>query len=253
MMSTLASYDDIRGIAARLVQDQYPGAVAAIIGGSFASGRQTASSDIDLLLLFDYVEYAWRSTIVAEGRTVELFAHDLGTYTYFCRELDAPGGKVPLVMMVIEGENIIASGEHYARLQALARSIHAAGPPALTVVALQMRRYEITTLLEDLVDSRHAGEALAVACRLYEVLADLHLRAAGQWSGGGKHLYRQLHAFDAATAEALDAALRLVASDLEAGQRAYAQLVAGVLAPVGGPLLHGHSLPAPAHWRSAAD
>lgn len=247
---TLATYDEIRGIAVRLVQHHYPGAVAAIIGGSFASGRQTISSDIDLLLLFDYVEHAWRSTIMAEGRTVELFGHDLATYTYFCRELDAPGGKVPLAMMVIEGENIIASGEHYARLQSLAQSTHAAGPPALTAVALQMRRYEITTLLEDLVDSRHPGEALAVACHLYELLADLHLRAAGQWSGGGKHLYRRLHAFDAATAEALDAALRLLASDLAAGQHAYAQLTAVVLAPVGGPLLHGHSLPAPAHWRS---
>jgi len=253
LANTRASYDNIRGIAARLVQDHYPGAVAAIIGGSFATGRQTASSDIDLLLLFDYVEHAWRSTIVAEGRTVELFAHDLGTYTYFCREFDAPSGTVPLVMMVVEGENIVASGEHYARLQALAQSIHAAGPPALTAVNLQMRRYEITTLLEDLADSRHAGEALAVACRLYELLADLRLRAADQWSGGGKHLYRRLHAFDAVVAEQLDAALRLLASDLAAGQQAYAQLAASVLAPVGGPLLHGHSLPAPAHWRSEVE
>ncbi|MBB5607206.1 MULTISPECIES: nucleotidyltransferase domain-containing protein [unclassified Janthinobacterium] len=252
-MTTLATYDEIRSIAARLVHEHYPGAVAAIIGGSFATGRQTASSDIDLLLLFDYVEHAWRSTIVAEGRTVELFAHDLATYAYFCRELDAPGGKVPLAMMVVEGENIVASGAHYARLQALAQSIHAAGPPALTAVNLQMRRYEITTLLEDLVDSRHPGEALAVACRLYELLADLHLRAADQWSGGGKHLYRRLHAFDAVVAEQLDAALRLLASDLAAGQQAYVQLVASVLAPVGGPLLHGHSLPAPAHWRSEVE
>src|SRR5450830_611690 len=113
-----ASYEEIRGIAERLVHEHYPGAVAAIIGGSFANGRQTASSDIDLLLLFDYVEHAWRSTIVAEGRTVELFAHDLATYTYFCREFDAPSGTVPLVMMAVDGENIVAPGEHYARLLA---------------------------------------------------------------------------------------------------------------------------------------
>ena len=249
-MTTIPTYDTIRAIAARLVQQQYPTAVAAIIGGSFATGRQTPTSDIDLLLLFEHVDCAWRSTIVAEGRTVELFAHDVATFTYFCQEMDAPGGAVPLARMVLEGENIVAGGEAYGRLLALAQTIDAAGPPVLDVDDLQRRRYAITTLLEDLVDSRHPGEALAVACQLYAALADLHLRAAGQWSGGGKHLFRHLQAFDGAVAGQLDGALRLAAGDLPAGQRAFAQVSAAVLAPVGGPLLEGFTLPAPAHWRS---
>ncbi|MGK5035145.1 nucleotidyltransferase domain-containing protein [Janthinobacterium sp. LB3P118] len=249
-MTNIATYDAIRAIAVRLVQEHYPMAVAAIIGGSFATGRQTPSSDIDLLLLFDHVDCAWRSTIVAEGRTVELFAHDLATFTYFCKEMDAPGGTVPLARMVLEGENIATSGEHYAQLLALAQAIAAAGPPVLDADNLQRRRYAITTVLEDLVDSRHPGEALAVACQLYEALADLHLRAAGEWSGGGKHLFRRLQAFDAAIAKELDGALRLVASDMAQGQRAFEHVTAAVLAPVGGPLLHGFCLPAPAHWRA---
>ncbi|WP_426073043.1 nucleotidyltransferase domain-containing protein [Janthinobacterium sp. DSP2-3-3] len=251
-MTNIFTYDDIRAIAVRLVRERYPAAVAAIIGGSFATGRQTPSSDIDLLLLFDHVDCAWRSTIVAEGRTVELFAHDLATFTYFCKEMDAPGGTVPLVRMVLEGKNIAASGTHYAQLLALAQAIDGAGPPVLDVDNLQRRRYAITTSLEDLVDIMQPGEALAVACQLYEALADLHLRAAGEWSGGGKHLFRRLQAFDAAIAKELDGALRLVASDLAAGQRAFEHVTAAVLAPVGGPLLDGFTLPAPAHWRSAA-
>ena len=250
-MTTIPTYDAIRAIAVRLVQEHYPTAVAAIIGGSFATGRQTPSSDIDLLLLFEDVDCAWRSTIVAEGRTVELFAHDLATFTYFCREMDAPGGTVPLAHMVLEGGNILVAGDAYARLHALAHAIDAAGPPVLDAENLQRRRYAITTALEDLVDSTQPGEALAVACQLYGALADLHLRAAGVWSGGGKHLFRCLQAFDAAIAGQLDGALRLVASDLPAGQRAFEHVTAAVLAPVGGPLLHGFCLPAPAHWRSA--
>lgn len=250
-MTTIPTYETIRAIAVRLVQERYSTAVAAIIGGSFATGRQTASSDIDLLLLFDHVDCAWRDTIVAEGRTVELFAHDLATFTYFCKEMDAPGGTVPLAMMVVEGENILAASEHSAQLLALAQAFAAAGPPVLDAENLQRRRYAITTALEDLVDSTHPGEALAVACQLYQALADLHLRAAGQWSGGGKHLFRRLQAFDPAIAGQLDGALRLVASDLPAGQRAFGQVTAAVLAPVGGPLLYGFTLPAPAHWRSA--
>ena len=249
-MTNISTYDAIRAIAQRLVQQRYPTAVAAIIGGSFATGRQTPSSDIDLLLLFEHVDCAWRDTIAAEGRTVELFAHDLATFTYFCKEMDAPGGTVPLARMVVEGENIVAAGDAYARLHALAHAVDTAGPPVLDAENLQRRRYAITTALEDLVDSRHPGEALAVACQLYEALADLHLRAAGEWSGGGKHLFRRLQAFDAAIAGQLDGALRLVASDLLAGQRAFEHLTAAVLAPVGGPLLHGFCLPAPAHWRA---
>ena len=250
-MTTIPTYETIRAIALRLVHERYPTAVAAIIGGSFATGRQTPSSDIDLLLLFEHVDCAWRSTIVAEGRTVELFAHDLATFTYFCKEMDAPGGTVPLARMVLDGENIAASGEHYGELLALAQAIDTAGPPVLDVESLQRRRYAITTALEDLVDSRHPGEALAVACQLYEALADLHLRAAGEWSGGGKHLFRRLQAFDASLAGQLDGALRLAAADLPAGQRAFEHVAAAVLAPVGGPLLEGFTLPAPAHWRSA--
>ena len=249
-MTTIPTYDAIRAIAVRLVQEHYPTAVAAIIGGSFATGRQTPTSDIDLLLLFEDVDCAWRSTIVAEGRTVELFAHDLATFTYFCKEMDAPGGTVPLAHMVLEGENILAAGDACARLHALAHAIDAAGPPVLDAENVQRRRYAITTALEDLVDSTQPGEAMAVACGLYGMLADLHLRAAGQWSGGGKHLFRRLHAHDAAIALQLDGAQRLLAGDLPAGQQAYAQVAGAILAPAGGPLLAGYELPAPAHWRS---
>ncbi|WP_176460835.1 nucleotidyltransferase domain-containing protein [Janthinobacterium sp. PC23-8] len=248
-MEKVATYKEIRALAVQLAHERYPGAVAAVIGGSFATGRQTASSDIDLLLLFEHVDAAWRSTLVWKGRTVELFAHDLATFRYFCLDIDAPGGKVPLVMMVIEGANIVAPSTQYEELRTLAQAIHAAGPPALTAQQLQQRRYAITTALEDLVDSRHAAEAMAVACGLYGMLADLHLRAAGQWSGGGKHLFRRLHAVDAAIAVQLDSAQRLLVSDLPAGQHAYAQVAAAILAPAGGPLLEGYDLLAPAYWR----
>lgn len=249
-METIATYEEIRARAMRLVRERYPAAVAAVIGGSFATGRQTATSDIDLLLLFDHVEAAWRNTIVYEGQTVELFAHDLGTFRYFCQQVDAPRGTVPLAMMVIEGDNILAASAHHAGLLALAQATHAAGPPPLDTGNLRQRRYAITNALEDLVDSRHPGEAMAVACGLYGMLADLHLRAAGQWSGGGKHLFRRLQAWDPIIAAQLDSAQRLLASDLPAGQQAYAQVTGAILAPAGGPLLEGYELPAPAHWRS---
>ena len=167
----------------------------------------------------------------------------MATFTYFCHEMDAPRGTVPLAMMVVEGENIVAAGDAYARLHALAQAIETAGPPVLDVENLQRRRYAITTALEDLVDSTHPGEALAVACQLYEALADLRLRAAGEWSGGGKHLFRRLQAFDAAIAAQLDGALRLVASDLPAGSAPSSKSPAAVLRRSAAPCSQGLPYP----------
>jgi predicted nucleotidyltransferase len=94
---------EAREIVAKIVAQQYPSASVAIVGGSIASGRATATSDIDLLVVFDHVEQAWRETFKVEQQTVELFGHDFGTFEYFCRNVDRPGGRIPLAMMVLHG------------------------------------------------------------------------------------------------------------------------------------------------------
>lgn len=247
------NYENARLIAQQFVRDHHPQACAAIIGGSFASGLNTPSSDIDLFLLFDHVDAARRETLIAQGQVIELFVHDLATFDYFCRDVDAPTGRMPLVMMVVEGKLIHESGDrrHYDALLALATSLHRQGPPPLDAMMLARRRYEITNFLEDLVDSGNPCEALAIGARLYELLADLQLRRRGAWSGVGKHLYRRLHHCDPNAAAQLDQALRLVATDLEQGKALFALTAHDALKPVGGALLDGFILEAPAHWRSA--
>ncbi|CDG84651.1 nucleotidyltransferase domain-containing protein [Janthinobacterium agaricidamnosum] len=244
------NFEDATAIAHAFVREHYPHAQAAIIGGSFANGINTPSSDIDLLLLFEQVEHAWRSTLTEQGQVIELYVHDRTTFDYFCRQVDRPQGRIPLAMMVIEGKNILPANQAHASLLALANEIHAAGPPFLDGEELELRRYEITTLLEDLIDSSNQYEALAVAARLYQSLADLQVRRRDAWSGQGKHLFRRLHKCDPNAAARLDQALRLVATDYNEGKALFSFVVHDALKPVGGPLLAGFALHAPSHWRS---
>lgn len=244
------TFDDARQLVAQHILPAYPHAAAAIIGGSIARGEGTATSDIDLLLLFDNVPHAWRETLKLGRQTVELYGHDLRSFDYFCRKVDRPGGRIPMAMMVIEGRNLLPRTSAAADLYQLAQAIHDEGPPALTHDALASRRYEITTLLEDLADSTVAEETLAVATKLYDVLANFVLRAGGAWSGVGKHLARRLRAYSPAIADELYAAMRLVLLDPAAGKQAFGGLVARVLQPYGGPLLEGYALHAPAEWKS---
>ena len=244
------NFDAARQLVAQHILPAYPHAEAAIIGGSIARGQGTATSDIDLLLLFDNVPHAWRETLKLGQQTVELYAHDLRSFDYFCRQLDRPGGRIPMAMMVIEGKNLLPQTRASADLYQLAQAIYDAGPPALAGDALASRRYEITTLLEDLVDSTVAEETLAVATKLYDVLANFVLRAGGAWSGVGKHLARRLRAYSPEIADDLHAAMSLILLDTPAGKQAFTRLVAHALQPYGGPLLDGYALHAPAEWKS---
>lgn len=229
---------------------RWPDARVAIIGGSTARGETTASSDIDLLLLFDQVDHAWRDTLKVAGQTVELFGHDAATFDYFCREIDAPTGRMPLARMVIDGVTVLPEGPLLHWLRGHAAALHAAGPPVLTSETLARRRYAITNLLEDLTDSTMPDEALAIAAALYTELADFTLRAAGTWSGGGRHLARRLRATSPALAATLTEAMGTMLTQPVMAKAAFASAVHEVLAPHGGLLLDGFRLDAPAAWRS---
>jgi predicted nucleotidyltransferase len=231
------------------VLEGYPKAVAAFVGGSFARGDATPTSDIDLVILFASVAHAWRETISVEGTTVELFCHDLNTLQYFLTVVDLPSGNAPLAEMISEGRNMLSDSASAASAQSLSREILGKGPIALTTVQLNMRRYEITTALEDLLDAGRDDECLCIGVMLYEAIADIALRGSGSWSGSGKWLVRRLRRLEPEIASNLDFAMRLLVTDGAAGKLEIQKVVDRVLTPYGGPLLIGHRLDAPPNWR----
>lgn len=201
-----------RAIVGELLSGPCQGA-AVFVGGSFLGPAATPTSDLDLVVLFDRVATAWRETLRVRGTTVEVFAHDPETFAYFCNEVDGPAGTAALAEMVAQGVGLTPESPTAARVLGFARRFLDAGPPPLDAAALAMRRYAVTTLLEDLGDARRPDEALMTAAELQAALADLALRGAGLWSGKGKQLARRLRRHDEPLADALDDALRQVARE----------------------------------------
>jgi len=246
--------DAARHLVTHALLPRWPDARVAIIGGSIARGEATPTSDIDLLLVFDRVDQAWRDTLKVGTQTVELFGHDPATFDYFCREIDRPGARMPLANMVIDGVSVLPDVPPYraatAWLRTHAQQLIDDGPPPLTPAMLASRRYEITTLLEDLIDGTEPDETLATAVKLYDALAHFALRASGAWTGVGKHLARRLRATDPQLAAGLVAAMNAIVSEPATGKALFDAAVQRTLAPHGGLLLEGFALPAPAAWRS---
>jgi predicted nucleotidyltransferase len=228
--------------ARKLIQERYPQARAAWLGGSVARGTATSTSDLDITILLPAKPAPLRESLEYAGWPVELFVHtedSLARYSEKDRQRRQPS------MMRLVGETIVlldtdGSG---ARLQQHAQTQLQAGPPPLTPHNLAMLRYRITDLLEDLIGADSNDVRTAVAASLWQETAALLLTGANHWTGTGKGILRELHSYDATHgtdyATALPAALRAACNGEPAALISKAD---AVLTPYGGRLFAGFKL-----------
>jgi hypothetical protein len=245
---TDAALENALELVRRFVAQRHPTAEAALLAGSRARGSATAASDYDVVLLFASLpDGAWREMVLFEGNHIEAFAQDLGTFGYFCREIDRPSGRPVLTAMVAEG--IAVLGEDSVRLQAareIATETLRLGPPPLDAETIRGRRYGITDFAAKLRDDSPRNVVLAAGATLYVELADFALRSEGHWSVNGKAIPRALAAIGPGLAEQFETAFsNLFASNDVAPVQA---LVDAVLQPHGGRLREGYRQTAPANW-----
>jgi hypothetical protein len=161
------------------------------LAGSIVRGEGTATSDLDLIVVYEKLEPARRETYIYDGFPVECFIHDPETLNYFY-DLARPGGFNPMAQMVLEGIEIPGPSEFSARIKALARGYYEPGPPALTADDILLARYSISNLLDDLDEPRSKWELTGTGTELYKSLADLYLRANGKWLAKNKSIPRAL-------------------------------------------------------------
>jgi hypothetical protein len=233
----------------RFVTQHHSTAVAALLAGSRGRGEAGPESDYDVVVLFQSLpDGAWREMSLFEGKYVEVFAHDLATLAYFCRELDRPSGVAALPTMVAEGAQALPSSPLLDAAREIARETLRLGPPPLDPAAKRARRFAITDLASALRDGRDRGLLIAAGGALYSALADFALRASGRWSASGKAFPLALEALDPALAMQFEIAFTaLFAKGVVAPAQA---LVDTVLAPYGGRLRDGFRVAAPTEWRS---
>jgi hypothetical protein len=221
---------DPQADADALVADRFPAALAGYLGGGVLSASRTPTSDLDIVVVLDGPPAPYRESLRWRGWPVELFVHDPASIqTFFAR--DAARRKPTLARMVADGVTLADRGGAAAAIRERARRVLAAGPPALTSAELELCRYGLTDLLDDLAGSTDEGETLVIGWHVFVAAAELALLQSGRWLGGGKWLLRELRAADPVMADSLLAAV---------GSPARLADVAGqVLSRSGGPLWEG--------------
>ncbi|WP_328885793.1 nucleotidyltransferase domain-containing protein [Streptomyces sp. NBC_00316] len=193
---------DLIDQARRLVSERFPNALAAVLAGSAATGRATASSDLDIAVLIGDGGETCRETVRFEGRIVEFFVHThAGLAELFAA--DVAGRRAVMQSMYATGLVLVDSDGHAERARGRAVADLLDGPPALNRETIETRRYGLTDALADLADTGDRIERLAVAGTVLNAAADLLCDYHRAWVGSGKWLPRRLLEADAELGTAL--------------------------------------------------
>jgi hypothetical protein len=229
-------------VARKLVEERYPEARAAWLGGSVARGTATPTSDLDITVLLPGPPAPLRESLRYADWPVELFVHTEDSLAHYC-EKDRQRRQPTMMRLVGETIVLIDTDGSGARLQESGRAQVLAGPPPLSASDLAMLRYKISDLLEDLIGADSNDVRTAVAAVLWQDATTLLLAGAGHWTGHGKGLLRELSAYDAT--HNTDNATSLPAAVRAAGDGRPEAMITGVdsiLEPYGGRLFAGFKL-----------
>lgn len=239
--------ESIKRITNQLYEERYPEAATVLLCGSVVRREHTSTSDLDLVVLFDSIPNAHRSSFLYEEWPVEAFVHDVKTLEYFFAEVDGPSGYPSLMQMVVEGVEIPQSCAVSRQAKELAQSYLDKGPPVWEALDIDKSRYAITDLIEDLRGETREPEQQAILMRLYEAFANHYFRSRQRWSGKGKWIPRRFREIDEAYAK--DVFIRMKQALRGEGFEPFLGMVEEELAKVGGLLFDGFRLEAPKEWK----
>lgn len=224
--------------ARALVTEQFPDAVQAWLAGSVTTGQATATSDLDVTVLLEET-VVHRESLVYDGWPVELFVHTAASIEHLVAR-DLVRRRPTMARLVALGVPLLP-GDGGDDVRARCQAVLDAGPGPLEPGALDLWRYLLTDLLDDLAGATHDEEATAIAVDVWRATAELALASAGAWHGSGKWLVRELEALDARDVTHLTAALDLGLRRALTGERESLATVADrVLDRVGGRLWSGY-------------
>ena len=229
-------------VASELVAQRFPDARAAWLGGSVARGTATSTSDLDITVLLAGPPAPMRESLLHAGWPVELFIHTESSLTHY-REKDRQRRRPTMMRLVGESTILLDTDGSGERLQASCLAEIAAGPPALCDTELNLLRYQVTDLLEDLLGAESNDVQTVLAAAVWQEAARLLLSGERHWTGTGKGLLREVEAYDALNdthhAAALPAAVRAASDGKPDALRTE---VDAILARHGGPLFAGFQL-----------
>jgi Nucleotidyltransferase domain len=250
MMDASQLLDRAVSAARKIFTERFADAAVMFLAGSIVRGEGTATSDLDLVIVYEYLKPARRETFFYDGFPVECFIHDPETLNYYFTETIL-SGYIPLVHMVLEGTEIPEPSEFSRGLKALAMKIYGAGPPVPSEQSIDLWRYSITNLADDLREPRSKHELTGTGTELYRSLSDLYLRTRGKWLAKNKNIPKALAAIDGDFQQRFTTAFEELFAQGKA--ESVLALCEEILAPHGGFLLDGYISSAPPEARKPLD
>lgn len=225
----------LRAVVEEFVAARFAAADNVIVGGSTSRGTRTASSDIDLLLIgpasmFDDGAASLACTLEHGGEAIEVFAYTPETFREWASK-DFDAGRPVLARLLVEG-TVLRNDESLRDIRSWIEERLAAGPQ-LTQHDLDLRRYRLTDLADDLADAIDPFEIAVVKATFALHLAEFALLANGEWLGSGKWLARRVLEWNPRVADDLTEAMRV------ADPAPLLRLFDDLLAPHGGRLHTG--------------
>ena len=209
-----------------------PEVVGVLFTGSVQQGRPQASSDLDLYLV-THKDHYWRATRRYEGVVTELFINNVASMKWRITRPD----EVASVAGFATGEVLLDRTGEMAELQAIARARWEAGPPGFSDGQVQMLRYALTDLaddLDDVADDPVAGRVQGAA--LVAKAVDGFCKLNRHWGDKAKRLVAYIADRDPILGRLLEAYYGQGLSPATAQE-----IVDYVLAPVGGRLTEWES------------
>ena len=192
--------------ARALVSDRFPGARAAFLGAGILSPRRTPTSDLDIVVVLEGPPAPYRESLRWHGWPVELFVHDSGSLDHFFAS-DTARRRPTLARVCTDAVVLAGDQDTIENVRERAKSVLAAGPPPVSSAELDLTRYGLTDLLDDLAGSTDPGETAVIGWNAWTATAELALVLAGHWLGTGKWLLRELRAADPELADRMVAAI----------------------------------------------
>lgn len=240
---------DPKKTVTQLCEHKYSNACAIFWAGSVATGSgYTSRSDLDIVVVFDQVQNAYREAFSYGTWRVDAFIHDIETLRYFFEEIDRKSGIPALPHMVLTGILITTPSLLSKEIKELASKIMDAGPPAWSQEQLDRSRFVITDILDDILCSQNRAAKIASTARLYELLAEFYFRAQNKWSASGKtilqFLKKQNYDLACLYRDAFDEVFKYGHTQL------LDELARKILEPYGGFLWDGYRADAPKKWRT---
>lgn len=175
---------DPKDTAKRFIKINHPECEGAMLAGSCARGEATATSDLDIIILYTGEDRAYRESLLFEGWPVEVFVYTGEAYQNFFAS-DAERG-IPSMPRMVSEAIVLKEAPVVTKMKSEASSIFAAGPSPWNKQKIDHNRYMITNLIDDFLDKEIGGEAYFLANTIVNDLAIFSLRTRQHWIGSGK-------------------------------------------------------------------